>query len=316
MRRPHLNPTFVGIFSVLVWGFSLPLVRLVKEQIGILGWPAITFTAMGVLGFLSHIIRKQPFPGKAVFRNPYFYARWFFFVVNLICVWSALALVSKPFLAFVILLNYLWPTFIILCSIGLSSVTVSRRIVFTAGTLIVIGAIAVEVLTPDILTKNLFAEPHDLAAYGLAIVGAFCWGMYSALSKRMGQVKGSGLIIPIFQITVGLGTLPLSLMPGVTAWNHMTYALAGILVAWCAFNFLAYVIWDYGTHHGNVVLLSLFADFTPWLSLIASHFILDIDIGQKTVLSAVCLVIGAITTRYGTLAKTHKVPVIAQPEAD
>jgi drug/metabolite transporter (DMT)-like permease len=277
---------------------------------------------MGILGLLNYALRGQPFPYKALFKNPYFYGRWFFFVLNVAGSWAAVALVSRPFLPFVILLNYLWPTFIIFCSILLSNVAVSRRIVFAIGTLIVITAIAIEVLTPDVLTKDLFAQPHDLAAYLLAIMGAFSWGMYSALSRNGVHAIGGGSVLPIFQLSVGLGALPMSLVPGWTTWGHMTYALAGILLVWCILNFLAYITWDFGMRRGNVVLLSLFADFTLWLSLIAAHFILGIAIGQKTILSAICLVIGAITTRYSTLAKTQKQkitqnpPTIAQPPID
>ena len=49
------------------------------------------------------------------------------------------------------------------------------------------------------------------------------------------------------------------------------------------------------------MLLSLCADFIPWLSLAAANIMIGADIGLTTVVSAILLVFGAMITRYGTL---------------
>ena len=51
---------------------------------------------------------------------------------------------------------------------------------------------------------------------------------------------------------------------------------------------------------GSIVIVSLCADFIPWLSLAAANFTLGLDVGLTTVASVILLVTGAITTRCGT----------------
>ena len=67
--------------------------------------------------------------------------------------------------------------------------------------------------------------------------------------------------------------------------------------------FVADLCWDVGIRKGNIVLLSLCADFVPWISLATAWLLLDADITLKTAMAGAMLVIGAIITRYGTLIK-------------
>jgi drug/metabolite transporter (DMT)-like permease len=78
--------------------------------------------------------------------------------------------------------------------------------------------------------------------------------------------------------------------------------IAGIL------NFIAYLCWDIGVRKGNVVSLSLLADFIPWLSLTATSIVLGVAIDPMTKLSAAILVIGALTARLGTIERVRGGP--------
>ena len=142
----------------------------------------------------------------------------------------------------------------------------------------------------------------DRVAYALALGSALSWSFYTALTRRIGHQTGGAIMIPYFQLTLGLA-LPVSFLPGLYRWDHLTIGIAMLLACWCVLQFFAFLTWDFGTRKGNVVILSLCADFIPWLSLAVSHVLLGVEIGNKTILSALCLVAGAMITRYGTLSK-------------
>ena len=65
--------------------------------------------------------------------------RWLLFCLNPTCVYTGVTMVTKPHLPFLILVNYIWPTAIIVFSILIAGVRITRLPFFIAGTLIVIG---------------------------------------------------------------------------------------------------------------------------------------------------------------------------------
>jgi drug/metabolite transporter (DMT)-like permease len=294
-----MNPTLIGVFSVVVWGIALPFMRIVEDRIGCIGYVAITFTGPGLIGIANQLLRRNRFLTKVHLLNPYFYARWLFFCLHEGLLVLAVSMVQKQNMPFVILLNYLWPTAIILCSVLLAGVRITRWPWFIFGTLIVMTAMSIEIIGPAGISSDLFAVRSDCLAYALVVTGAFSWGFYSAFSRTHGDATGAGGVIPLFQLSLGI---PAAFLPGAT-WHGMTPLLAGVLAGYCVIQVLAYLSWDHGMRRGNVVILSLFADFIPWLSLFAAHAMLGVGLGGRTILSALLLVAGAMVTRYGTLQK-------------
>ena len=65
-----------------------------------------------------------------IFKNPFLYVRWAFFVGYLGFFFTANSIVAKENISMVILLNYLWPTGIIIFSVFLNGVKVTRKFVF------------------------------------------------------------------------------------------------------------------------------------------------------------------------------------------
>ena len=297
-----MNPTLIGLFSVIVWGFSVPISRLIVERIGAVGYAGFLFFGVGLIGCGAHWLQKQPWPSKTVFRNPYFYVRWLGFVLHEGLLPLAIYLVQKQNVPLVILLNYLWPTAVIVSSVLISGVKITRMRSFVLGALIVVLALFIEILGPHGLSSGLFIQKYDCLSYALVFIGAVSWGIYSAASRRTGDLSGGSTVTPLFQLTLALA-LPLSFMPRFDQWDHLTSLMFVLLAAYCFLQFLAWRTWDHGVRHGNIVILSLCADFIPWLSLLGAHLLLGVDIGPKTILSAVLLVTGAIITRYGTQQK-------------
>lgn len=308
MLREERNANMIALVSVLVWGCSLPVSKILLSHLGIFAVLGGLQAFCGICGLLRHKATRTKVD-RQVFRNPYLYGRWIFFMGHLLLLSIALYMVDKSNIALLILLNYFWPTAIILFSVLFSSVQVTRHAYFSVGIVVVLTSLAIEILGPH-ASMTLFASRTDIAAYVIAFIGALCWGLYSALSRRGGDASGGGAVVPLFQITLGLALLPLSFLPltflpGIATWGNMTPLIALIFAGYALCQFCAYLCWDHGMRKGNIVFLSLCADFLPWLSLALAWVLLDAEIGMKTVLSGILLVAGAIMTRYGTLAKKN-----------
>ncbi len=300
-----MQATLLGSLAVLIWGIALPVSRIIQSQIGRYATIGLLSLVAGLAGLAYYYLKNRKIPGKGYFKNPYLYARWSCFVIHISMIVTAIGLVSKENVPFVILLNYLWPSATILASVLIAGVKIIRPAFFIAGTLIVLASLAFEILGPAGFSSRLFQNGEDLLSYLMAIVAALAWSLYSALSRRAGEASGGGAVIPYFQLTLALA-LPYSFIDRPLAtWTLDTYG--SVLVAiYCSMQFLAYLFWDYGMRQGSVVLLSLFADFIPWISLTAAALFLGVEIEFKTVLSVIAMVLGAMITRYGTLNKMAK----------
>jgi len=277
----------------------LPIAKSVEDQIGLVAFLGFAFTAMAVFGVIRQLLLREPLPDRGIFRDWRLYARWSCFVLHEGFLAASLALVQRRHMPFVILLNYLWPTAIILCSVSLSAVSVTRWWSVILGSLLVLSSIGFEVLGPSPSTTDLFTSKTDCLAYLLAFIGAASWGLYSALSRRFGPRTGGASVLPLFQATLGTA-LVFSFLPGSAAWSHFTLKAAVLLAGYCFLLFVAYLTWDAGMRCGNVVLLSLFADLIPWLSLFTTSLMLHVAIPSQAAVAAVVLVAGAIITRMGT----------------
>ena len=299
MARRRLDPTFAGGFSVLVWGCAIPIAKSVEDRIGVVAFLGLAYTTMALFGALRQLLRREALPSARVFRDWRLYTRWLCFVLHEALLAASIALVQRRHMPFIILLNYLWPTAIIVCSILLGAVAVTRWWSVTIGSILVFSSIFVEMIGPGQLTKDLFASRADCLAYLLVFFGALAWGTYSAISRRFGQQTGGSSVLPCFQATLGLA-LPFSFLPGSTAWSHLTVPAAVLLLIYCFLLFVAYLAWDTGMRFGDVVLLSLGADLIPWLSLLTTSAMLHVAISPRAVFAAVVLVGGAIITRLGT----------------
>ncbi|HMO18778.1 MAG TPA: EamA family transporter [Oligoflexia bacterium] len=292
-----IKATFTGMSAVIVWGFTLPLIRYVQDILG-------TFYVLGLLGvlyFVSGIVInwKKLQELKPCLKVPQLYFRGIAFFCHTFFGMLALGIVQHNKIPFLVLVHYLWPTTTILCSVLIAGVKITRVFIFTIGCLLVVISLSIEILADQLSLFNNISTT-DYLAFFCSFIGAISWGLYSALSKRYQATTGGGLALPFFQLSYVL-FLPLSFFTN----EKINFLLLPhlLLCVYAFFSFLAYRAWDLGVRKGNIVILSLFADFIPWLSLFFISLLLAIPLENKTILSAFILVVGAIITRAGTLQK-------------
>jgi len=302
-----MNATLFGLFPVLVWGIAVPVFRLVQDEIGLFAI-ALLFLGTGILSALNQYARLKKFPTRRMLQNPMLYGRWLFFVMHEGLFFIGISLIKTEHMPFAILVNYLWPTAVIVCSVLIAGIKITRWHAFITGSLIVVASLALEIVGPEGLsTTNLFADRSECIGYAIIFIGAIAWGLYSALSRRGGDAAGGSTVTPLFQLTVGLIVMAVFLPTMDATLQKLTAANMAMMFLYSLTQFVAYLLWDYSVRYGSIVVLSLMSDFIPWLSLLTASLLLGVDIGQKTVISAISLVTGAIITRYGTLLKKPKI---------
>lgn len=303
MSKPAgINPNLIGLVSVLVWGASLPVSKILISQLGLLAVLGGLQAFCGLLGLIKRKYVTKIKLDKSIFKNPFLYGRWIFFVAHLSLIFTANSLVDKNNLSLVILLNYFWPTAIILLSVMFAGVKITRHLLFALGIILVLASLSIEILQFDAVSSKTFENRTDIIAYVLAFIGSLCWGLYSMLSKKAGDSTGGSTVVPFFQLTLGL-VLPISFIPGMATWQNIDLSISFIFLGYGLLQFAAYLCWDHGMRKGNIVFLSLCADFMPWISLATAYLLLGTNIGLKTAFSGALLVAGAMITRYGTLAR-------------
>lgn len=294
--------TILGALSALFFGIGLPLGRIGQEKIGVMAYVGMYYLLQSIF-ILTRSKERLTF-SKAEIRHPAFFLRWLFFVMHEACATISIGVVSAPGIPLVILINYLWPTAVILCSIQISGLHIPRKGIFIFGLSIVLASLAFEILGGFHLDTGLFDKRTDVFAYIATFIGAISWGLYSAITRSFSAETGGAKALPLYQLSLGLA-LPLSLLPALHVPWALTWMGIAVLIIHCSLSASGFVCWDKGVHKGNIVVVSLFADFIPWISLLATSIIHKIPIGSTTIISAFSLVVGALITRYATVSKAN-----------
>ena len=258
----------------------------------------------GLFGTLWTVVVRRSNPWRrTLLVSKRFVLRLCIFVVYFICLYWAIGIVSLANYPVVILLNYLWPTFTLLFSLALMRQPY-RLWLLSAGTTLVVIGICLEILGSQVFGV-LNTAPWEPLPYFLAFTAAVCWGIYSGLNRKWGNSAGGADAIPALMTVTGIIFLPIAFFTHKTP--HPTAETIVPIVYLCLVPFTSNVCWDIGTRQGNIALLSLLADFIPWVSLTLTAVYLNVDIGICTWISALLIVLGAAISRISLKVRQPQV---------
>ena len=258
------------MIAVVFWSFGASLVYLGAQESGT--WPFVALASLTAGGLLMIARRVLYGELRSALRLP-----WRLWLITLFCfviygvVWPwALANSTSRQVFGVSLINYLWPVLTVLFSVWLvPGVRLTGRIIL-AVLLVLAGLAAANLHDLQQLHASAFQAGakwgHGFLPYGLALIAAITWGVYSAFLARWRDWAKHYVTSPIGFLLVGaigcaiIGSTRRT-VPHFSSFGSLTTVLygAGPLA-------VGYLCWEIALARGRVQTLSLLAAGTPVLS--------------------------------------------------
>lgn len=306
--------TLCGFLAILLWSTTIALARSLSEQLGPLTSGAAVYLVGGAFCLLH--LRRSTRPLAALRRlpRPYLIGCGSLFVLYMFALFEAIGLAAdRSQVLEVGMVNYLWPSLTILFSLFLLGK--KGRWPLIPGSLLALLGVFLVLTQETAISWPSFAQnvTGNPLAYGLALIAALSWGLYSNLTRRWagsddidGKTSGSGGVA-FFMLATGAVLLLLrqfSMEVGV--WNSR--ALAEVLFLGLATS-LAYVCWDVAMRRGDIVLVGAASYFTPFLSTLTSCLYLQIATGPRLWMGCFAIIVGSLLSwRSVTDAREAPIP--------
>ncbi|MDR1535885.1 MAG: EamA family transporter [Planctomycetota bacterium] len=292
MRKSTAN--LMGVTALIGWSMNTAVTRRITEA-QVFGMPALSFTAAGAVLIVFDLIRGAGNPRRAGAGPRFWILGGGAFVAYELLYALALARADSREAALPLgLVNYLWPTAILLL-LPLFSPRRFRWPHFLIGlALSLAGAASALLWNLDrsamwgILGKNRLA-------FAMMLLAAFLWGFYSHAARRWG---GGANGVGWFQLTAGLAFFLLWLESGaklgLTGELLLPLLLHALLV-----NALSYLLWDWGVRRGDLDQLGILANFLPPASTLFGVWYLDGGATPGLWLGCLLVTAGAFFCRRG-----------------
>lgn len=279
------NGTVIGLLAIVLWGFMAGLVRLVSESFGATLGSALIYTVGGIL----LLVVRKPTPIRRAPRK-YLIICGIMFVAYEASISLSIGLASTAAQSVeVSLVNYLWPTLLVLMTAAVSHKrgavwkALPGAIVATIGVAMAVGG---ESLNVHEALRNISSNPLP---YALAFAGAFIWAIYATVTPKMSDgYDGTTIFFCCFAVvlwlihfTSGEG-LPAT-APGIGGYVALAACAASIAGG--------YDCWGYGMLHGSMETLAIGSYATPLFSTASSTVLLGVALGASFWIG-VALVVG------------------------
>ena len=277
--------TVIGLLAIVLWGFMAGLVRLVSESFGATLGSALIYTVGGIL----LLVVRKPTPIRRAPRK-YLIICGIMFVAYEASISLSIGLASTAAQSVeVSLVNYLWPTLLVLMTAAVSHKrgavwkALPGAIVATIGVAMAVGG---ESLNVHEALRNISSNPLP---YALAFAGAFIWAIYATVTPKMSDgYDGTtiffccvAVVLWLIHFTSGEG-LPAT-APGIG--GYVAFAACAASIAG------GYACWGYGMLHGSMETLAIGSYATPLFSTASSTVLLGVALGASFWIG-VALVVG------------------------
>ena len=292
----HINRhTVLGFLAILLWSTSIALARSIAEAVGPLTAGAAVYLTGGVI-LAGHLVCRDHAVARLL-RLPrlYLFGCGALFLIYTTALYLGLGLALDRGQAIEIgLVNYLWPTLTILFSLIILSKRAS--VLLLPGTVSALcGVVFVLTQQTDISWSSFFTNlSSNPVAYGLGLVAALTWGLYSTLARLWGSDDGSGA--PLFVLVTGVALLLLCLFRGEGgSWSPRVVVEVGVLGLSTA---LAYLFWDSAMRRGDMILVASGSYGIPFLSTVVSCIYLQVTPGISLWVGCLLIVGGSFLSWY------------------
>jgi len=280
----RFNHTASGFAAIVLWSATFAFARSLSEQIGPLTAGACVYLIGGFFCLLrlrwSELLRLSP---------RYLLGCGSLFVIYTAALYLAVDLAkTREQVLEIALVNYLWPALTVILSLWLLNKKASVWLL--PGTVLALGGVFLVMTQGAQLSWRLQDNP---AAYGLALVAAISWALYSNLARRWSEHQSEGAV-ELFMLATGVVLLAMRFFT--TEPTNWTVRCVGEVVGLATVTSAGYVLWDVSMRKGNMLLVVACSYFTPLLTMLVSCAYLRVLPGPKLWLGCLLLVIGSLVT--------------------
>lgn len=280
----------LGCVVVLFWSFGSSLVFLGAQQVGT--WPFVAIASL--VGGGSQLLGWRVYRGE--FRSAV-WLPWRLWAVTLLCfvvyglVWPwALVSSSAKQVFGVSLINYLWPVLTVLLSAWwVPGARLTTRTVL-ATFLALAGLVCANLQhIRDLLaaSDNPGVSPiRRLLPYGLALVAAVTWAIYSALLARWRDWARNYATSPAGFLLAGIIACALTASTGSIPAKLSSLGMLMTICYGIGPLAVGYLLWEIALTKAKVHTLSLLAAATPVLSTFLLCFFLRTLPGLELIVAA------------------------------
>lgn len=294
--------TKVGLMAIALWSMMTGLVRVVADSFGATLGSALIYTVGIVLLMIFH----RPAPLRSYPRR-YLLVGGLLFVFYESAISLSIGLASSAASSVeVSLVNYLWPTMMVLLTAAVFPPSSGRMrsvarvlpgaIVATAGVVLAVGGNSG--LDWAQAASHIAANPLP---YLLAFAGASAWSVYAVFTPAMARGKdGTSVFFPLVAVALwvihfasGQGWPPVA--PSIWGWLALVGAAASIAGG--------YACWGHGILHGSMRTLAMASYATPVLSTAASALLLGLALSVPFWCGALLVAAGSLLNWWISLRR-------------
>ena len=291
MRQQRLS-TGLGLVAILLWSSTFAVSRSLGEKVGVLTAGALMLIIGGTIGCLYAGVVQRRMAAMLRLPRAYLLGCGILLAAYMVCLFLSIGLAaSRQQTIEVGIINYLWPGLTLAFAVPILRTKV-RRTFFVGIAMAVAGAALAPLrlgeYSAEALLQNLRTNP---VPYGLMLVGAVAWALYSVLSRRWaGGAEGGA--VPLFTLAAGLVLLAIRMgFEQPSDWDGRAFAELAFMAVFPVM--LAYAFWDRAMRRGNVTLVAAASYFAPVISTVLSAIYLQVDLGWNVWLACVLTVGGA-----------------------
>lgn len=296
-----------GFLAVIFWALTIPLSRSLTEKLGMFNTAGLTCLFGGMVSALYYmVVYRSQFRTLTKFSPRHLLFCGTPFTLYMIFLYAAVGMASsRQQIVEVGLINYLWPTFILIFSIPILKNKASPWLILgimvsLSGIFLVSASMNREVFS---IHNSLMNLKHDFLPYLFALGAAVLWGLYSNLAGRMADLS-SKLTIPLLLIFSGLVLKILAVGFQEKAVWDSTARIEFFIQALFPYA-IGYILWDAAMRKGNMILVTSFSYLTPLFSTILTGLYLGVTLVTGVWISCALVIAGAVICNFSIRKNDH-----------
>ncbi len=304
--RPAWKTLLAFAIIYFVWGSTFLAIRIGVHEVPPLLLAAMRFLVAGLVLFGWTMARGEQSPRRRQWASAFLLAFLIFVLDYGLLFWAEQRVPSG--LAAVMMATI--PVFMALSEIILLR---TQKLTLRLAIALMIGIAGVAVLVSRSL--NLGGAPIDRAGALALIVGAICWSLASALTRKLplpsskvvssaAQMLAGGVLLTV--ASAAMGEFP-SFHPrtvSLAAWLSLLY----LIVAGSIAGFTAYV---WLIHHESPTKVGTYAYVNPVVAVVLGYFFAGEAIGLRTILGAAFVIVSVVVI---TTARSAQPPAVLATE--